>query len=166
MSTISELKANPPSYPGGPKDSQHVEAAGVPIHEMNAAATEPRYEANGNTAYTARNELAADLPRERASLPPTAPAAETTTSSFPPPWNSSGAAEYEQQSVPTTTNTSEDRPSPAHAVEDPEIAQLEEEAARMKKKRERLQEMQELEEREEEIRRSILERKKAAGSLP
>ena len=179
MSNISELKANPPFSQGGRKDELHVEAQGVPIHEMNAPAVEPRYEADGkqefpsgneldakpaersyeadgNPGFTTHNELAAK-PAQWKPLPPqTAPVVpEERTTAFPPPWNSTGGAEYE---YPQMTSH-----GLGLASEDPEIAQLEEEAARMKKKRERLQEMQELEEKEEAIRRSILERKKAAG---
>jgi len=79
-----------------------------------------------------------------------------STSSFPPPWNNSGAAEYEHQH--------NIYPSAVDPRYDPEIAQLEGEAARIRKRRENLQEMQELEEREAEIRQSIVERKRTAGS--
>ncbi|PMD32471.1 hypothetical protein L207DRAFT_572222 [Hyaloscypha variabilis F] len=157
ISNISELKAKPPSFPSGKEDGLHVEAQGVPIHEMNATNAELRYEADGNPRIRTQNGLAATpaqaqpLPQQTAPVP-----TSNVTSAFPQPWNNPAATEYE---YPQIVNQSQ-----GVVIEDPEIAQLEAEAARMKKKRERLQEMQELEEREEEIRRSILEKKKAAAS--
>lgn len=177
MSNTSELKANPHSSQGLPQDELHVEAERLPIHEMNGTTTEKRYEVDGKPQFPPGSELDAnpdekryevdgnlnivthnELPTEPAPQQPvpsqTAPAPRPETTTFPSPWNSTEAAEYEYPQISS---------SGVGAMEDPEIVQLEEEAARMKKKRERLQEMQELEEKEEAIRRSILERKKAAG---
>jgi hypothetical protein len=156
ITNISELKGNTPSFPGEKKDL-HVEAEGVLVHEMSATVAEPRCKADGNPRIKMQRELATTpaqaqpLPQQMAPV-----SASNATSVFPLPWNNAAAAEYEH---PQQLNQNQ-----GVAIEDPEIAQLEEEAARMKKKRERLQEMQELEEREEEIRRSIWERKKAAAS--
>ncbi|KAE9372754.1 hypothetical protein N431DRAFT_545277 [Stipitochalara longipes BDJ] len=156
MSNISELKANPPSY-SGRGENLHVEAEGVPIHEMNGTAAEQKYEADGDQVYTTHNELAANPARQQSLSPQTTPnPPKETTTSFSPPWNNTGAEEFSHLQTPNSNSVEKSY--------DPEIAQLEEEAERMRKKRERLQEMQELEEREAEIRRSILERKRAGRS--
>jgi hypothetical protein len=185
MSTIKDLgyqKANPPSYRGELEEHSHVEAGGVPIHEMNASQQRPdpngnptygsqelnanqqRYEANSNPVYQS-HELTAENPQQQAPSPgsPTpsrkpVPQAGAPTSSFPPPWDRNGIAPYEQ-----------DRnmgPSPEQVAEDEELAALEAEVTRVKQQRERLEQLQALEAREEELKRSILERKKGGGSKP
>jgi capsule polysaccharide export protein KpsE/RkpR len=57
-------------------------------------------------------------------------------------------------------------PSPEQVAEDEELAALEAEVTRVKQQRERLEQLQALEAREEQLKRSILERKKGGGSKP
>jgi hypothetical protein len=185
MSTIKDLgypKTNPPSYRGELEEHSHVEAGGVPIHEMNASnplydshgdpayrsqelnGNQQRYEANSNPVYPS-HELTAENRQPEAPSPgsPTlsrkpVPQAETSTSSFPPPWDRTGMAPYEQD-----RNVG---PSPEQVAEDEELAALEAEVTRVKQQRERLEQLQALEAREEQLKRSILERKKGGGSKP
>jgi hypothetical protein len=152
ISTVSELKAYPDSFPGAAYEISRAEAGGVPIHEI--AASQERPIGHG---------LTMDSPqyRARSSASPTSlisptrkpvPSAEAGPASFPPPWDSSGAAEYEENL----------RTGPTPEAEDTELAQLKVEVARVKQKRERLQELQALEAREEELRERILAKEKIA----
>jgi hypothetical protein len=152
ISTVSELKANPDSFPGAAYESPRAEASSVPIHEIAASQERP-----------IGHELTVDPPQYRACSPaspisPTSPtrkpvpSAEAGPASFPPPWDSSGAAKYEENL----------RTGPTPEAEDAELAQLKVEVARVKQKRERLQELQALEAREEELRERILAREKIA----
>ncbi|KAN0112163.1 hypothetical protein V8E51_005114 [Hyaloscypha variabilis] len=152
ISTVSELKANPDSFPGAAYGSPRAEAGGVPIHEIAASQERP-----------IGHELTVDPPQYQARSPPSpisptpptrkpVPSAEAGPASFPPPWDSSSTAEYEGNL----------RTGPILEAEDAELAQLKVEVARVKQRRERLQELEALEAREEELRERILARGKIA----
>jgi hypothetical protein len=152
ISTVSELKANPNSFPGAAYEGPRAEAGGVPIYEIAASQERP-----------IGHELNMDPPQYRARLlaspiSPTSPTrkpvplAEAGPASFQPPWDSSGAAEYEENL----------HTGPTPEAEDAELAQLKAEVARVKQKKERLQELEALEAREEELRERILAKEKIA----
>jgi hypothetical protein len=162
------------------QQGQRQDLSSSPLPELNA--NQQRYEASGNH-MTSDQELSADQARYEVSgnpaqvghelstqphtpspiptLPVFSPTKEPVpvrtaspgpSSSFPPPWDSTGTAEYERK-----LNIG---PAEAAAAEDQDLRELEEEVARVKMQKQRLQELQALEAREEELRRSIVERKK------
>jgi hypothetical protein len=94
--------------------------------------------------------------------------------SFPPPWATSPQqgnrhlqehSEIEQPQEETTKTTGTEM-----VVEpdehDPELRRLEDEMAKVRVERDRLQRLQDLEIREEELKRNIEERRKGGGMLP
>ena len=181
ISTIDELpKALPPSYQSrvGEFGRVPVEAGGTPIHEMNQGFSEGGRGGNqveerndGTTGGGQRHELGAVASQRNESssavVGQSPPQPSTHTSSFPPPWDSNkGYCYTPSRSYSPQVGTAEigTEQRSTNVDEDVELRQMEEEMARVRQRRERLQSMQELEAREEALKKAIEERRKAVAS--
>jgi len=129
-----------------------LQAAGIPIHEIEAgrpaveAAGNPRHEF-ADTQSSHRHELTASpsphpIGSDSASFGPgmsripISPPSTTSTPFFPPPWDNTGGTGYDSYEHPHA--------EPQRTEEDLEIQRLEEEAAQVRLRRERLQHLYDL----------------------
>jgi hypothetical protein len=182
MNEIGEDYAPGGRYYRSPGGNIPQEVEGTQVHKVLPATSNivsERHELEESNPATQRSELGTEARTPtselgvQSNIQRKAVSVSPSPASFPPPWATSpqqGNAHLEEHSEIEQPQAETGKTATTEMVvepdeHDPELRRLEDEMAKVKVERDRLQRLQDLERREEELKRNIEERRKGGGGM-